>query len=92
MNKYVVVLALLLLVSCGGSQSSQASTQYVGTEGVTLEFLSRQPPRLVYDNLPFTISVRVTNEGAQNIQSESDPIIVTSNLRSLFYLELPSFI
>ena len=82
--KKIVIILLLLLTACTNTGQSQT---YTGTDGVNLEFISSQPPSTVYDNTEFPISLRVTNNGAYDIEDENNPIIISSNLASAYHIQ-----
>ncbi|MGM5479929.1 MAG: hypothetical protein ACQESC_00545 [Nanobdellota archaeon] len=82
MIKKIALLGLLIIVSisltaCGGSQDSNTGSTkpFVGgSQGVSMEFVQGAPPENILDNgqMPFSIQLRLTNEGEQSLTMDGD--------------------
>jgi hypothetical protein len=72
MRKYILilltVLVLLLVVGCGPTEVKQEIENYkVGTKEVKLNFLDNSPPKEVYQNSNFKVTVEVENQAAYDV-------------------------
>jgi hypothetical protein len=93
----LLVLLLVVLSACTGGVRGQYNPQlidyYVGTEGITLDFLEGTPPDEVNENQNFQVQAVIHNKGAYDVRGDqviSIEVVHDSALLSAFDAEVQS--
>ncbi len=67
---FVLLVVLLLLISCGTTQTKVYTSNeafWEGTSGLDFSFLDENPPQTLYEGTPFTVSLELENTGAHTL-------------------------
>jgi hypothetical protein len=91
MTAWVKILGVMLLavsmVACQIGPGSDPVKEFRGTEGVEARFGQEAPPRTVYDDQSFFVTLDLHNQGAASVNDTTGPIIAQLNTQNLFYLQ-----
>lgn len=55
-----------------GTERQRGSSLYKGTKGIEFEFLSKAPPKRVFENQIFDIILRIENEGTYDVKADGE--------------------
>lgn len=81
----LILVMIFLITGCTDDDSDAPKRSFIGGDkGITFEFLEESPPDEVYDKeYPFSISVKLENEGEWDIDSREDVTLTVSGIDPL---------
>lgn len=80
------VFLMLFLSSCNYQSVPKEANYFVGTKGLEMAFLETSPPKEVYENATFPVTIYVENRGAFDVTQDNYGILSISF--DPFYIEL----